>query len=100
MDQKAKCIVCGKEYSVCRSCKDVKEYRPWRTVCDTIECYKLFLVVSGYNNGQIVKNDARKQLAKIKYDIDDLGDGMQKIIKDILAEQKKSAADSGKNTDK
>ena len=39
------CIVCGKGYKFCDSCRSVRGYTPWKTIADTSECYQLFLVI-------------------------------------------------------
>lgn len=55
----AKCAICEKKYHLCKTCEDVKTFSPWRTVTDTIDCYKIFLVLSEYT-----KTKNKKQVKK------------------------------------
>lgn len=45
----AYCSICGRGYHVCNSCKNEKKFRPWKTVTDTMEHYKIYLVIHGYS---------------------------------------------------
>lgn len=80
---RSKCIVCGKEYDVCLSCKNVKSYRPWRTVCDSIDHYKIHLVLSDHTNGFITSEEAKEQLSSIKFDADELLPALKEHIDEI-----------------
>ena len=44
----AKCSICGKEYDVCGVCLSQKSFRPWRTITDTMEHYKIYLAIHSY----------------------------------------------------
>lgn len=58
----AKCAICEKKYHLCKTCEDVKTFSPWRTVTDTIDCYKIFLVLSEYTKTKN-KEQAKKELS-------------------------------------
>lgn len=58
----AKCAICGKPYRICKSCEDIESFAPWRTVTDTIDCYKIFLVLSEYTKTKN-KEQAKKELS-------------------------------------
>ena len=58
----AKCAICEKKYHLCKTCEDVKTFPPWRTVTDTIDCYKIFLVLSEYTKTKN-KEQAKKELS-------------------------------------
>lgn len=91
---KATCIICGKEYDACLSCKDKINLRPWKTITDTIDCYKLFLILAQYNKGSLTKDVAKKQLSNIKYNLDELKEHDKKVILEIISETtKKSKAE-------
>ena len=79
------CIICGKKYETCLSCKDLDVIKPWRSVTDCVEHYKIFLIISQYNNGYIKKDEAKKQLEDIKYNIDELKASIQDKIKEIMS---------------
>lgn len=44
----AYCAICSKGYHVCSSCLEQRTFRPWRTVTDTMEHYKIYLALHGY----------------------------------------------------
>jgi hypothetical protein len=59
------CSICGKKYSGCDTCDSTKTYMPWRTIVDTQEHYKIFMIIRDYENKHIDKSEAKKQLSKI-----------------------------------
>lgn len=61
----AKCAICGTPYRVCTTCKNTKKLTPWRTIADTIDCYKIFTVVKQYTNKVITKDKAKEMLEKV-----------------------------------
>lgn len=83
--EKATCVVCGKQYKVCLSCKDQIRLKPWRSITDTIDCYKIFLAITQYNNGYISKDEAKKQLESIKFDEKDLSESTRNKVKEIMS---------------
>lgn len=58
----ATCAICGKKYHVCNTCKSVKTLKPWRTIADTIECYKIYMIIHDYVNENIPKEKAKNML--------------------------------------
>ena len=85
----ATCLICGKEYYVCLSCRDSMKISPWKTYTDTSEHYKVFQIVKGFHNGVYNKEEAKSKLNNV--DLSDLNNYRQKIkdvIKDILEEDK------------
>ena len=63
------CSICGKGYHVCRSCREQKVFKPWRSVTDNIEHYKIYLAIHGYTISKNRKN-AKAELEKC--DLSDL----------------------------
>jgi len=59
------CSICGNKYYYCRDCKEIQGFTPWRTITDTIEHYKIFLIIRDYVNKYISKDEAAKQLKKL-----------------------------------
>ncbi len=86
----ATCIICGKQYKTCLSCKDQDVIKPWRNITDSVEHYKIFLVISQYNNGYIKKDVAKKQLESIKYNKNDLRISVQDKIEEIMSSMETS----------
>ena len=85
----ATCSICGKPYRKCMSCQDSK-IKPWHSIVDTYEHYKIFITIRDYNNGYIDKSEAKSQLAKL--DLTGLDDFVVEIkdkINEILVEEVK-----------
>lgn len=40
-----RCIICGKSYKFCDSCRKACTYTPWRVIADTPECYQVHLLI-------------------------------------------------------
>ena len=81
------CVVCGIGYHACDSCNEIKSFTPWRSLTDTIEHYKLFLILKDYNNKLIDKKEARRLLSNIDLsEKDSFKDSSKKVLEDILKE--------------
>ena len=101
----ATCSICGDRYYVCSTCKSTKTLKPWRTITDTVDCYKIYMIIHDYKIGTITKENAKKMLDKcsmpnkfqphIKAVIDEI---MVVDKKDKL-ETKKGIADNLKNNE-
>lgn len=98
MDQKtnAICDICGREYKVCRTCQGIQSFKPWRTVVDTLDHYKIYLVLSEYTNTHN-KEKAKHDLAYCDLsDQDTFTESTRKAIAEILEEDSKSTDDESK----
>lgn len=54
------CSICGKPYHVCRSCLEERTFKPWRTVTDSSDHYKIYAAIHKYTvtkNKERAKND-------------------------------------------
>ena len=89
LNPNAKCCICGKAYHVCNSCKEIKEFTPWRTVTDTIDHYMIYLAIHGYS----VTKNKKKALEELKKcdlsDFDSFNPYIKKILNEILNGEKK-----------
>lgn len=80
------CSICNGGYYLCRACKNEKKFKPWRTVTDTIEHYKIYIAIHGYT---VTKN---KEQAKAELQNCDLSDmesfrtEIKSVIKEIMGE--------------
>ena len=83
----SRCIVCGKEYKACFNCADKLKMQPWTTVCDTQNCYKVYIIVHDFNYGYITKEEAKKKLEKVEYVFADLKEDVQKVVGEITGEK-------------
>lgn len=82
------CSICGKPYRVCRTCAEQKTFKPWRTVTDTIEHYKIYMAIHSYTvskNKEKAKNDLEKcDLSGLE----NFNPEIKKVIKEIIAKPK------------
>lgn len=82
----AHCSICGEGYHICNTCKNEKKFKPWRTVTDTIEHYKIYMAIHGYT---VTKN---KEQAKVELqncnlsDMDSFKSEIKSVIKEIMSE--------------
>lgn len=80
------CAICGKNYEVCNSCLEQKTFKPWRTVTESLEHYKIYSAIHGYT---LSKN---KEKAKASLQNCDLSNQehflpeIQAVLKEILTE--------------
>lgn len=82
------CDICGKPYKVCGSCKEIKSFTPWRTITDTMDHYKIFLVLSNYTNTED-KVRAKQELATCDLsELETFRPEIKAVIKDIMTEDK------------
>lgn len=94
----AKCAICDKKYHLCKTCEDVKTFSPWRTVTDTIDCYKIFLVLSEYTKTKN-KVQAKKELSTCSLkEKDTFAPHIKTAIDEILAEPEVKVETSTKET--
>lgn len=81
------CAVCGKGYYACDSCNSTKTFTPWRSLTDSIDHFKVFLILKDYNNKFISKEDAKKQLSYFDLsDRESFKDGSKKLLDEIFTD--------------
>lgn len=80
------CVVCGKGYHACDSCNKEKSYTPWRVLTDTIEHYKIFMILKNYNNKLISKEHAQEMLLSLDLTGMELyKDGAKNVLNQIFS---------------
>lgn len=81
----AVCDICGKKYHVCGACKKTREFTPWRKIADSINCYKIFMILSEYSNGHTNKETAKQKLAGCDLtDLENFRPGIRDTIQKIM----------------
>ena len=86
----AYCSICGKGYHVCNSCLEQKTFKPWRTIVDSIEHYKIYMAIHGYT---LLKNkeSAKQELEKCDLaGLESFKPEIKAVIKEIMTELKKN----------
>lgn len=92
----AYCSICGTGYHICKSCLQQKTFKPWRTVTDSIEHYKIYLAIHGYTISKD-KEKAKNELESCDLsDLDDFNPEIKAVIKKIMTEPKKTKTTSRK----
>lgn len=85
----AYCSICGNGYHVCRSCSEQKTFKPWRSIVDNIEHYKIYLALHEYTLSKN-KEVAKKELENCNLSgLEDFKPEIKSVIKEIMAENKK-----------
>lgn len=80
-ENNANCIICGKPYHICMSCKDQQKLEPWKTYTDTSEHYKIYQLLRGVNIGTFTFEEAKKRLEGI--DLSDMSTFPNNIKKQL-----------------
>lgn len=95
----AYCSICNKGYHICHSCSEQKFLKPWRTVTDTIEHYKIYLAIHGYTLSKD-KESAKRELENCDLsEIESFNPEIRSVIKEIMTEPKKNNfSKKGKNS--
>lgn len=78
------CVLCGTGYHACDTCNKEKTFTPWRTLTDTIEHYKIFMVLKDYNNKMINREQAKELLSNLDLSgKETYKDSAKKVLSDI-----------------
>lgn len=85
-----KCIVCGNEYSYCRTCpKDAKK-ESWYALYDNENCKNISQALTDYNFKRITKEEAKDALAKCDLSIK-LGEYYRTALDLVMSKPKRGA---------
>ena len=66
----AHCAICGAGYHVCQSCLETRQFKPWRTVTDTVSHFKIFSILHDFEIRSVGRQAARDALTEC--DLSDL----------------------------
>ena len=89
MDTYRDCLVCGKSFKVCNTCrKDTDEMFQWRRVVCCPEHFQYHVPIIQYVRGKIDKETAKNdlQLAIEQYGEIDFRDDIKDVVAEILKE--------------
>lgn len=80
------CSICGRGYHICNSCLEQRAFKPWRTVVDSIEHYKIYLAIHSYTVSKD-KKGAKVELEKCDLSgLDNFKPEIKSVIEEIMAE--------------
>lgn len=85
----ATCAICGTKYHMCGTCRDTISYMPWRTITDTTNCYKIYMIIYEYNHQIITKKQAKEMLENVTMP-SQFQPHIEKAINKIMAEDPKT----------
>lgn len=84
------CKICNVGYHVCNTCLNQKTFKPWRTVVDSIEHYKIYLVIHNYTISKD-KNQAKLELQNCDLSgLQNFRPEIKSVIEEIMADPKKN----------
>lgn len=90
------CKICGRGYHVCNSCLEQKTIKPWRTITDSAEHFLIYTAIHGYTVSKD-KEKAKEELRDCNLsDLENFKPEVKTVIKEIMAEPKKSRSTSKK----
>ena len=80
------CDICGKGYHVCNTCRNQTTFKPWRTVVDSIDHYKIYLAIHLYTTTKD-KKAAKEELSKCDLrGLDEFRPTIKAVIHEIMDE--------------
>lgn len=80
----ATCSICGTKYHLCKSCQNIKSFQPWRTVCDTLPHYSIYLALAEYTKTKDI-TQARKNLKECNLSgLETFNENIKKTINEIM----------------
>lgn len=83
----ATCSICGKSYYKCLSCRDLMKLHPYKYYCCSVDCYKVFHLVRGYNTGVYNKEEFKSKLKNVNLnDLENYTESIKNLIKNVLKE--------------
>ena len=86
----ATCDICGKKYHVCKTCEEASLFKPWRTITDTMDHYKIFMVLSAYTKTKDIET-AREDLEKCNLKgRENFNENIKNAIDEILSFKKET----------
>jgi len=85
----ATCAICGTKYHICNDCQNTRAFTPWRTIADSINCYKIYLILRDYTNGNSDAATTKEQLLMCDLsDVETFQDNIKVAIEKLMAPPK------------
>lgn len=85
----AYCKICGQGYHVCNSCQNQKIFKPWKSIVDSIEHYKIYMAIHSYTISKN-KESAKEELQKCNLTgLESFNPEIKSVINEIMTESVK-----------
>lgn len=81
-----KCITCGTMYRACNACERA---RSWRKVCESIECYQVYLAYLQWRDQTHDAEQFNIRVSEIGYDPSRLNNALRKVYDEGILQQTK-----------
>lgn len=78
------CIICGKSYKFCDSCRNIRSFTPWRTIACSAECYQAYMIILACQRNK-EDEEMFKHLREI-VDVIEAKEAVQQEIRRLLEE--------------
>ena len=65
-ETKARCLLCGAEYQVCKYCPSTKAFTPWRQLCESQRHFQIYMIVKDLRAERLSAGEAKEQLERLK----------------------------------
>ena len=83
-----KCLVCGNEYTYCRSCPKDARKETWYALYDNENCKNISQALTDYNFNKITKEEAKELLSKCDLSIN-LKEYYRNTLEVVMAKPKR-----------
>lgn len=83
------CILCGKEYKYCKSCRSDAKKEPWHSLFDTENCKNISKALTDYNLKKATKEETQSILSQCDLSISFKKDVYRNEIEEIMAKPKR-----------
>lgn len=81
------CVLCGAGYHACDACSRERNLTPWKALTDTVEHYKIFMVLKNYHNKKIDRKKAKELLSHTDLsDQENFKENTKRLLSEIYSE--------------
>lgn len=85
----AYCAICGKGYHCCNTCLEEQTFKPWRSIVDSIEHFKIYCAIHSYTLHKD-KEKAKEELKECDLsELESFNLEIKSVIKEIMEDTKK-----------
>lgn len=64
-ERMSECLLCGKEYEVCKLCPRVREFTPWRIDFDEPRHFQIYAIVQDIRANTLTNAEAKESLDRL-----------------------------------